>query len=51
MGLRKFVAGTIHQMRSGKSYLAAHHSWDNPDPLTTFPHCNEAPQTFKPIIL
>ena len=27
MGLGKFVAGRIHQMRSGKSYLAAHPSW------------------------
>ena len=30
MGLGKFMAGRIHQMRSQKSYLAAHPSWFNP---------------------
>ena len=39
MGLGKFVAGRIHQMRSGKSYLAAHPSWDNPDTDTSCPFC------------
>ena len=29
MGLGKFMAGRIHQMRSQKSYLAAHPSWFN----------------------
>ena len=29
MGLSKFLAGHVHQMRSGKSYLAAHPSWFN----------------------
>ena len=51
MGLGKFVAGRIHQMRSGKSYLAAHPSWDNPDANTSCPLCSEAPQTFKHAIL
>jgi len=51
MGLGKFVAGRIHQMRSGKSYLAAHPSWDNPDADTSCPLCCEAPQTFEHAIL
>jgi len=51
MGLGKFVAGRIHQMRSGKGYLAAHPSWGNPDGDTTCPLCLEAPQTFKHAIL
>jgi len=34
-------------MRSGKSYLAAHPSWDSPDADTSCPLCSEAPQTFK----
>jgi len=29
MGLSKFDAGRLHQMRSGKSYLRAHPSWDD----------------------
>jgi len=51
MGLGKFVAGRIHQMRSGKSYLAAHPSWEDPDADTSCPLCSEAPQTFKHAIL
>jgi len=51
MGLGKFVAGRIHQIRSGKSYLTAHPSWDNPDADTSCPLCSEAPQTFKHAIL
>ena len=51
MGLGKFVAGRIHQMRSGKSYLAAHSSWDNPDADTSCPLCFAAPQTFEHAIL
>ena len=27
MGLNRFVAGRIHQMRAGKGYLAAHPTW------------------------
>jgi len=30
MGLGKFVAGIIHQMRAWKTYLAAHASWRAP---------------------
>jgi len=51
MGLGKFVAGRIHQMRSGKSYLAAHHSWGNPDADTSCPLCSQALQTFEHAIL
>ena len=51
MGLGKFVAGRIHQMHSGKSYLAAHPSWDNPDANTSCLLCSEAPQTFEHAIL
>ena len=51
MGLGKFVAGRIHQMRSGKSYLAARPSWSNPDADTSCPSCLGAPQTFEHAIL
>jgi len=51
MGLGKFVAGRIHQMRSGKSYLAAHPSWGNPDANMSCPLCSEAPQTFQHAML
>ena len=51
MGLGKFVAGRIHQMRSGKGYLTAQPSWDNPDADMTCPLCSEAPQTFEHAIL
>jgi len=47
MGLGKFVAGRIHSMRSGKSWLAAHPSWGYPDANTSCPFCSEAPQTFE----
>ena len=51
MGLGKFVVGRIHQMHSGKSYLMAHPSWDNPDADTSCPLCSEAPLTFEHAIL
>ena len=50
MGLPKFDAGRLHQMRSGKSYLRAHPSWDDDGP-TTCPSCSEAPETFAHAIL
>ena len=50
MGLDKFSAGRLHQMRSGKSYLRAHPSWDSNDP-TTCPSCQSAPETFEHAIL
>jgi len=46
MGLDKFSAGRLHRMRSGKSYLRAHPSW-NSDYPTTCPSCRNAPETFE----
>jgi len=50
MGLSKFDAGCLHQMRSGKSYLRAHPSWDDDGP-STCPSCGEARETFEHAIL
>jgi len=50
MGLDKFSVGRLHQMRSGKSYLRAHPSWDSEVP-TTCPSCQNAPETFEHAIL
>ena len=47
MGLPKFIAGRIHQMRSGKSYLAAHRpSWCKDPVLPTCPRCSSEHETF-----
>jgi len=43
MGLTKVDAGRLHQMRSGKSDLRAHPSWDDDGP-TTCPSCSEPPR-------
>ena len=51
MGLGKFVAGRIHQMRSGKSYLAAHPSWSDEDADPTCPRCERGPESFQHAIL
>ena len=51
MGLSKVLAGRIHQMRSGKSYLAAHPSWFNRDLTSHCPRCRAAPETFEHSIL
>jgi len=51
MGLGKFVAGTIHPMRSAKSYLAAHPSWSDADPRLTCPPCGTEPESFQHTIL
>jgi len=51
MGLGKFVAGRIHQMRAGKSYLAAHTTWRSPDADTSCPRCGLEPETFEHAIL
>ena len=51
MGLGKFVAGRIHQMRAGKGYLATHPTWRSPDPDTSCPRCGLESQTFKNAIL
>jgi len=50
MGLSKFDAGRLHQMRSGKSYIRAHPSWDDSAP-TTCPSCEEAQDIFEYAIL
>jgi len=44
MGLNKFDAGRLHQIRSGKSYIRANPSWNNYNP-TTCHRCNEFPET------
>ena len=51
MGLSKFLAGRIHQMRSGKSYLAAHPSWFNRELPTLCPRCRASPETFEHAVL
>ena len=51
MGLSKFLAGRIHQMRSGKSYLAAHPSWFNRDLPSLRPRCRASPATFEHAVL
>ena len=50
MGLDKFTAGRLHQMRSGKSYLRAHPAWDSDAP-STWPSCSSAPEAFEHPIL
>ena len=39
MGLDKYIAGRLHEMRAHKSYLAAHPSWWSEDPDTSCPGC------------
>jgi len=51
MGLGKFVAGRIHQMRAGKSYLAAHPTSGSPDADTSCPRCGLKPATCEHAIL
>jgi len=51
MGLGKFVAGRIHQMRAGKGYLAAHPTWRSPKADTSCPRCGLEPETFEHTIL
>jgi len=46
MGLSKFVAGRIHQMRARKGYLAAHPTWRSPEADTSCPRCGLEPETF-----
>ena len=50
MSLDKFSPGRLPQMRSGKSYIRAHPSWDSEVP-TTCPSCQSAPETFEHPIL
>ena len=51
MGLGKFMAGRIHQMRSQTSYLAAHSSWFNAHVSLRCPLCGDEPETFSHAIL
>jgi len=51
MGLGKFVAGRIHQMRAGKCYLVAHPTWRSPDADTSCLRCGLEPETFENAIL
>jgi len=51
MGLGKFVAGRIHQMRAGKSYLATHPTWRSPEADTSCPRCGLEPETLEHAIL
>ena len=51
MGLDKFIAGRIHEMRAGKSYLAAHPSWKAPEADTSCNRCGLEPESFKHAIL
>ena len=47
MGLPKFLAGRIHQLRSGKSYLAAHRpDWCQNPVIPTCPRCSSGEETF-----
>ena len=50
-GLGKFMVGRIHQMRSQKSYLAAHPFWFNARDSTVCPLCGDEPETFSHAIL
>src|SRR5437899_852710 len=51
MGLGKFMAGRIHQMRAQKSYLVAYPSWsDGLAPTKLCPRCGEE-ETFTHAIL
>ena len=47
MGLDKFTAGRVHQMRAGKSYQAAYPTWRSPDADTSCPRCGLEPETFE----
>ena len=47
IALGKFLAGRINQMRSGRSYVAVHISWESPNPDTTCTCCSGAPQSFE----
>ena len=50
-GLPRFICGSIHQLRSGASYLAAHTSWRNRDSSTLYPFCEEDDESFQHAIL
>jgi len=51
IGLDKFMAGQIYQMRAGKTYLAGNPSWRAPEADTSCPRCRLEPESFKHAIL
>jgi len=51
MGLGKFIAGRIHQIRAQKSYVAAHPSWSSPDVARLCPLWGEDKETFSHAVL
>jgi len=51
MGLNKFMASQIHQMRAWKGYLATHPTWRTPDANTSCPRCGLEHETFEHTIL
>ena len=51
MGLDKFIAGRLHQMRAHKSYLAAHPTWWSEDPDASCPRCRSDTKMFEHAIL
>ena len=51
MGLGKFMAGRIYQMRAQKSYLAVHPSWFDLAPSKLCPLCGDEQETFSHALL
>ena len=51
MGLDKFIAGRLHQIRAHKSYLAANPAWWSEDPDTTCSRWHSDDETFEDAIL
>src|SRR5205807_2522828 len=51
IGLDRFTAAQLHQMRSGKSYKAAYSSEDYLDSLNLYPFSEEDGETLKLAIL
>ena len=51
IGLDKFIAGRLHQMRADKSYVATHPSWWTEDHDTTCLRYRSDYKTFKHAIL
>ena len=51
MGLGKFMAGRIHQIRAQKSYLAAHPLWSRVLESKHCPRCGNEDETFSYAIL
>lgn len=51
MGLCKFVAGCMHQIRARKSYPAPKPTWPAPEAYTSCPPCSLEPESFEDAIL